>query len=186
MSNDLRHAIEENQPYLKSGIDDLESLYWVFLWAIIFNIYIPSITRWQNLLRGTVPARQFVSTENTGDYLEPSEHSALVYQFSPFLKLWSTKLRQLRSDWRRRTALQTIPLHEGKFWPSQCHEFAYRGVCDILEVVKQYRSELSQFPFLARQLDDPSASQRNSTKRGRDEEDDRLVSAKKQKGTIDS
>ena len=181
MSNDLRGAIFKKQPYLKSSVNDLESLYWVILWATVYNIYNqPSNTDWQNLLRGTIGDRSLVSTEITEDYLEPSEHSTLVYQFAPFLKLWSTKLRQLRSDWKRRNALQTIPLHDGKFWPSQFHEFAYRGVCDILEVVKQYRSELSQLPFLARQLDDPSASsQHSSTKRGRDEEDNRPVSGKK-------
>ena len=190
MSRDLREAIKKKQSYLNSGVDDLESLYWAFLWAMVSNIYNQPccITGWQNRLKGTVRDRTFASLDIIGGYLEPSEHSTISDQFAPFLNLWWTKICQLRYDWKCRTALQTIPLHKGKFWPSQYHEFAYRGVCDILEVVKEHRNRISQFPSFVRQLDDSSApSQHSATKRGRDEDDKPVPSLRKrQKGTVDS
>ena len=184
MCDDLRRAILKNQPYLKSSVDDLESLYWVILWATVYNIYSqPSNTDWQNLLRGSIGDRQSVSKETARSYLRPSERSAPVCEFAPCFKSWITKLDELREDWNRLIdSSMTIPLQKGNFWPFQYHEFAYRGACDILEVVKQYRTELSRRSSFAQQLDDPSASsQHSSTKRGRDEEDDRPVSGKKQK-----
>ena len=158
MSEDLRDAIEEKQPYLKSSVDDLESLYWVALWAMVFNIYQPSTGRWQSRLRGSKPDRGDVSIDLT-EYLDPAIHPAFVTQFAPVLESWGTKLKKLRNDWKRLLASsKTIPLHEGKFWPFQYHRFAYRGVCDILDVVKEHKNRLSQFPSFVQQLPGPSAS----------------------------
>lgn len=166
MSDDLRDAIRMNQPYLKSSIDDLESLYWVTLWAMVFNVHQSSSADWQSLLRGAVGDRGHVSRQVNG-YLDPAINSVFVTQFSPVLESWSTQLKKLRDDWKRLLARsRTIPLHKGNFWPFQYHKFAYRGVADILEVVKEHRNRLSQFPSFVRPLAAPSASSDpSSTKR---------------------
>ena len=157
MSDDLRDAIRKNQPHLKSSVDDLESLYWVALWAMVFNIYQPSDVDWQSLLKGSKADRGDVSRQLTG-YLG-SQHSALVLQFVPFLRSWTSRLNDLRDDWKRLLARsRTIPLHKGNFWPFHYHKFAYRGVADVLEVVTEHKNRLSQFPSFVRPLAAPSAS----------------------------
>ncbi len=158
MSDDLRDAIRMNQPYLKSSIDDLESLYWVTLWAMVLNIHRPSSADWQSLLRGSKGDRGGVSKQVTESFLDPATHSTFATQFAPVLESWATKLKKLRNDWQGLLASsKTIPLHRGEFWPFHYHKFAYRGVADIIEVVKEHRNSLFQFPSFVQQLPGPSA-----------------------------
>lgn len=109
MSASAREVYEspEPGPYLQSPVDDMESFYWVALWASLRNKTVSGDPtkeerKWRKGLRGNTLERTGVSHEVGG-----SDYSGQLHKFNPILRLmwpvlatWRDSLSDLRRDWK--------------------------------------------------------------------------------------
>lgn len=146
MSVGCRKAFEESEPYLQSPIDDIESFYWVALWASVRNqtTVDPNTTtadekRWQLGLRGNLTERTGVSHDMGKPETDPSSYNPVLKTMWNILGLWKDSLFKLTSEWREAVKDNSITtLH--------LDVFAYRGVLTFMEAIDKNYDEIRKRP----------------------------------------
>ncbi|KAJ3515940.1 hypothetical protein NLJ89_g1433 [Agrocybe chaxingu] len=157
MSRGLLRSIELNSKYLQSPVDDLFSVYWVALWAILNNTHTSGRSdaevRWRTKIAEGRLARADASVDICGLVeLEETSYSPIVQEWSPALDSWFQSLDRLDDGWRRQKARLSRGLKPGDspggFYLPLSHYFALRGVADFLEMIKPHYTELRNcLPF---------------------------------------
>ena len=142
MSTEIRHALRRGEPYLQSPIDDLESFYHVFVWAILHNKH------WQRLndiekdckdnLSGNVFARDGVQME----LRKQNDTTLLKSDLRKLLDAWYSTQSDLRRKFmetekilqylRANNFFTTFGVTEQEFWKWSWHLIAFEGVRRIL------------------------------------------------------
>lgn len=152
MSTSLHKAIEFERQYLQSPVDDIESFYWVLLWAVLFNKHTTNRSddevTWQKLISGSRADRLLASTE-INEVDGDGEHSPIVLQFAPVLQSLGAMIEKLRRAWNHVVAKNKKRIGSqdaGDFWLPEFHKFAYYGVHGFLKVVEEHRERLKQCP----------------------------------------
>ncbi|CAA7263342.1 unnamed protein product [Cyclocybe aegerita] len=155
VSSKLAQSIERNSDYLQSPVDDLFSVYWVALWAILNNI--PTSRRSDDELwwrKKIAEGRRFRDDASVDICrLSPREwksQSPIVQQWSPVLDSWFQSLDRLDKDWRRAAdPPDDVKVENSRdFYLPLFHYFALRGVADFLEVIKSHYTQLCNYlPF---------------------------------------
>ncbi|KAJ3515937.1 hypothetical protein NLJ89_g1435 [Agrocybe chaxingu] len=158
VSSELAESIELSSKYLQSPVDDLFSVYWVALWAILNNTHTSGRSdaevRWRTKIAKGCLHRADASVKICGLVeLEDTSYSPIVQQWSPVLDSWFQSLDRLDQDWRRRKARLSRRLKPdnspGDFYLPLFHYFALRGVADFLEMIKSHYTELCTCPPFA-------------------------------------
>ncbi|CAA7263360.1 unnamed protein product [Cyclocybe aegerita] len=149
MSPRLLESIEDGTRYLQSPVDDLFSVYWVALWAILNNIPTSRRSdyevRWRRKIAEGSDARAAASVAICR--LSPREwksQSPIVQQWSPVLDSWFQSLDRLDKDWRRAAdPPDDVKVENSRdFYLPLFHYFALRGVADFLEMIKPHYTRL--------------------------------------------
>ena len=142
MSTKIRLALRRGTPYLQSPIDDLESFYHVFMWAILHNKH------WRRLndiekdckanLTGTVGDRNTAQAE----LREQNDTSLLKSDLRRLMNAWhstqsdlSRKFKETENILRYLRAnnfFTTFGVTEQEFWKWSWHLIAFEGVRRIL------------------------------------------------------
>lgn len=141
MSFQLRTAMEMNESYMQSPVDDMESMFWTMVWAATFNIKHSLPTDRENVLkaklRGNLDARTgaeklLIGIKSNGNY------NPILSAIAPLLRDWSGSLEKMTSEWMSDwEAVETATDKSLLF-----HRYAYRGVLDFLTIVGSRRQEL--------------------------------------------
>ncbi|CAA7263347.1 unnamed protein product [Cyclocybe aegerita] len=155
VSSQFAQSMEDGTKYLQSPVDELFSVYWVALWAILNNIPTSRRSdyevRWRRKIAEGSDARAAASVAIC-KLVDPEEtsHSPIVQQWSPVLKAWSQCLDRLEDDWRLQEARLSRRLKpensRGDFYLPLFHYFALRGVADFLEMIKPHSTRLYNCP----------------------------------------
>ena len=100
MSRRIRRAIEDREIYLQSPIDDLESFYHVFVWAILHNKFSQKALttgerKFKEMLSGS-SADRLLAQE---DLLLMKSTSKIVSQLKGVMEAWSSVQAELRKKW---------------------------------------------------------------------------------------
>ncbi|CAA7263359.1 unnamed protein product [Cyclocybe aegerita] len=137
VSSQFAQSMEDGTKYLQSPVDELFSVYWVALWAILNNIPTSRRSdyevRWRRKIAEGRWARGDASVNICG-LVDPEEtsHSPIVQQWSPVLDSWFQSLDRLDKDWRRQEARLSRRLKpensRGDFYLPPFHHFALRAV----------------------------------------------------------
>lgn len=106
MSNGLRNASNSGEPYLQSPLDDIESFFWVSVWAAAYNLkHSHQLSRnellWREELSGSVSERRGAAMQLLE--VEGSEGSPILVHFRRFIRALDQKLRNLRVKWEKTT-----------------------------------------------------------------------------------
>jgi len=109
MSTPARHAYEtpEPSPYLQSPVDDMESFFWVALWAALRNKNVdlanltPEEKRWRKGMRGSTLERSGVAGE-IGERqfaISRNKFNPILASMWDMLGQWRKGLAEVRADW---------------------------------------------------------------------------------------
>ncbi|KAJ7666541.1 hypothetical protein B0H17DRAFT_1336278 [Mycena rosella] len=156
MSMALQNANNNDTPYIQSPLDDIESFFWLALWAVLFDIHNKDRSsteiRWRRRL-------------HTGDYLaksgllnememglEDNEHSVIFRELFPLLEEWWPAQLALRKEWRAVTRqVPPSPSERAPFYLHHFHLYAMRGVRDVLALVERHQKRLRAYrPFVSK------------------------------------
>ncbi|KAJ6543851.1 hypothetical protein B0H19DRAFT_1308661 [Mycena capillaripes] len=157
MSLQLQSAMETNATYIQSPIDDIQSFFWLAVWAVLFNdkLQEPSSkeAQWRSsLISGDYEKKATFTSELAASDFERG-YSAVGTQLLPILQLWWSNLQTLFRDWRR--VLNKVEYNEisqqevSNFYKHHFHLYALRGVKEFLVLVDQNRETLmgyGEFP----------------------------------------
>jgi len=147
MSTDLRDAISNSIAYVQSPVDDMHSFLWTAIWATLFNIQhfgkSPNEAEWRNYLQGDMHARDSVPSRMlAGRVQRNGEYSPLLRSMIPVLRGWRRKLEEMSEDWDLLWEQCDDPSSKRLLF----HRFAYRGVLEFLEVIRNEREALQSDP----------------------------------------
>ncbi|RPD56212.1 hypothetical protein L227DRAFT_578937 [Lentinus tigrinus ALCF2SS1-6] len=145
MSAFLRTAVEENESYLQSPVDDLFSFWYTVLWATLFNPDVlkdvddPTLVKqWRKHIAGTMAERESAVRRLTIEDFPSSAHSFLLNAMASLLVMWDESLVQLRK--------QFLQAFKGCTEPRQkllvFYRFAYEGVAEYAELLYEARGTL--------------------------------------------
>ncbi|KAJ7727933.1 hypothetical protein B0H16DRAFT_247295 [Mycena metata] len=165
MSLALHRAMLENTKYIQSPADDVQSFFWVMLWAVLFNNMdqkrCPREVAWRAEMEGAdVRAKGDFTARLNREEFDPEfsgvKYSAVGVQLFPLLQAWWRKQRELEADWGKvlREAKRISPESHARFHLHHYHSFALRGVKDFLEIMDEYRPTLKSYG----QFEPPSSS----------------------------
>ncbi|KAJ7224247.1 hypothetical protein GGX14DRAFT_649174 [Mycena pura] len=151
MSLALHRAMDQDKPYIHSPIDDIQSFFWLAVWAVLFNSRPQRRSQseliWgQNLRSGDRGGKtDFVDALT----LEAKQgHSPIGNELFPFLQDWWERQRKLAMDWHGNVVAEAakIPEHEvdniRSFYLHHFHLYALRGVKEFLDLVVRDRETL--------------------------------------------
>ncbi|KAJ6512171.1 hypothetical protein C8R47DRAFT_684177 [Mycena vitilis] len=155
MSLELRAAMDEGRPYVHSPVDDIQSFFWLAMWAVLFNSKSQTRSRvelkWQQRVRsGTHRAKASVVSELETTSFSKG-HSLIGTQVLPLLQDWWDKQRALAVEWHRTVVpeAESIPKNETDqircFYLRHFHLYALRGVKESLALVVQNRERLKAY-----------------------------------------
>ena len=159
MSRRIRSAIEDRVIYLQSPIDDLESFYHVFVWAILHNelsqeTLTPGERKFRDMLSGS-SADRFLAQK---DLLLIKFPSRIVSQLKGVIKAWDNAQNGLQEKWLgidliydHLAAIGSIgqgSITEQAFWKWAWDLIAFEGVQQILDIIYKHREELTAYPSL--------------------------------------
>ncbi|KAK7061342.1 hypothetical protein R3P38DRAFT_2828966 [Favolaschia claudopus] len=93
MSLAIHNAVDLNMPYLHSPIDDLESFFWVSLWAVLLNKHVREPSALEIKLKADIVQARFelkasIVMRLEGSLLIPAQHSTVGNALFPLLRSW--------------------------------------------------------------------------------------------------
>ncbi|KAJ7692361.1 hypothetical protein B0H14DRAFT_834819 [Mycena olivaceomarginata] len=153
MSLALHRAMDYDRPYIHSPVDDIQSFFWLAVWAVLFNSRSQTRSRseliWGQNLRSGVRAvkSDFADALMTTPH-SLRGHSPIGTQMFPFLQDWWRRQRDLAEEWHRNVVAEAakIPEHEVDnircFYLHHFHLYALRGVKEFLDLVVRIRETL--------------------------------------------
>ncbi|KAJ7727972.1 hypothetical protein B0H16DRAFT_1894329 [Mycena metata] len=161
----LHRAMLENTKYIQSPADDVQSFFWVMLWAVLFNNMdqkrCPREVAWRAEMEGAdVRAKGDFTARLNREEFDPEfsgvKYSAVGVQLFPLLQAWWRKQRELEADWGKvlREAKRISPESHARFHLHHYHWFALRGVKEFLEIMDEYCPTLKSYG----QFEPPSSS----------------------------
>ncbi|KAJ7163776.1 hypothetical protein C8R43DRAFT_988621 [Mycena crocata] len=144
MLRDLRH--------LQSPIDDIESFFWLLVWATLFNRHNPSSTRsktekeWQQWLDGADYKDK--STFTVELRRTQGSLSSITQELLPLLHKWWFLQEELRSQWDKTIQPDRKEGRKGtdEFYLPHFRHFALLGVRDFLNLVVDHLVMLKTYP----------------------------------------
>ncbi|KAJ3964444.1 hypothetical protein EV361DRAFT_955942 [Lentinula raphanica] len=156
VSRRLLNIVQDKLHYVHSPTDDMESFFWVGLWATLRN---------KNFSRTFTTEQQFAASLTTegrdstaikirqdSSFIATRRpkrpYSALLRAMAPVLSEWYTTVNQLQSDYEVEESEDddeeghdTDPHLEEKLM-LRFHRFAYRGVLEFIKVFENHRETL--------------------------------------------
>ncbi|KAJ6630935.1 hypothetical protein B0H10DRAFT_1773360 [Mycena sp. CBHHK59/15] len=152
MSLSLQYAMDQDLRYIQSPIDDIESFFWLALWAVLFNIHQSKRSRleigWQKDLDSA--QQEFKSSlprKMKDTNLE--ECSRISRELLPLLIKWWRYQEDLRDEWNTEVIRSANNDKSSDFYLYHFHLYALRGVRDFLRIVQEWRGSLIQLkPFV--------------------------------------
>ena len=148
--------MEDKDIYLQSPIDDLESFYHVFVWAVMHNedsqvAMSRHELKYKDKLSGPVDSRTAAQ-----DYLRSNPPSAaIVKQLRGVMKAWDSTQAELQEKYNfiaskycevaAKESFGQDGLTEQAFWKWAWNLIAYEGVQRILEIIYRHRDVLTTY-----------------------------------------
>lgn len=150
MSTSIREVLETptSKPYLQSPVDDMESFYWVALWAALRNNKVHTQTeqekKWRKGIRGNTLERTAIAYE-VGLPAAPGElkaYNPILRSMWPLLATWRHSLVALRAEWKEHL------FHAGD-WSNDTNilyfdKLAYKGALTFLHAMKTHIADIRQ------------------------------------------
>ena len=156
MSTNVREALEDGAIYLQSPIDDLESFYHVFVWAILYNEWsqeslVDEERKYRDMLSGSWAARDFAERR----LVLIVSPSAIVSQLEGLIKAWDKTQDEFQN---KRVGIERIFRHlvakgsigqggitEQAFRKWAWNLIAFEGVQRILDVIYGHKEDLVKY-----------------------------------------
>ncbi|KAJ7672855.1 hypothetical protein B0H17DRAFT_174693 [Mycena rosella] len=157
MSLALQSANSSESPYLQSPLDDIESFFWLALWAILFNIHNKDRSsteiHWRRVLHnGDFMGKSGLLTLMRLQVNGP-EHSDIFCELLPLMKEWWRAQEALRDEWivAMMQAPQVPQSQHRQFYLHHFHLYAMRGVKDALALMERHQERLQLCrPFVSK------------------------------------
>ncbi|KAJ6512169.1 hypothetical protein C8R47DRAFT_684167 [Mycena vitilis] len=155
MSLELHATMDDDeQLYVHSPVDDIQSFFWLAMWAVLFNsksqTRSPLELEWQQSIRsGTHSAKASIAAMLvTTNFLRG--HSLIGTQVFPLLREWWRAQRTLAEDWHELVvpeaeSISTDQVKYRDFYLHHFHVYALRGVKEFLALVVQHREKLRAY-----------------------------------------
>lgn len=129
--------------YLQSPLDDLESFYWVALWAVLFNVNnqkqrSPSENYWQRAL--VDPGHRYSVPRFPGYHPTDPELSPILQDWIPILRNWNRSIDAIQMSFLE--VPDSSEGTDGRFYFPEFHRFALRGVAEVLEILCKHCERL--------------------------------------------
>ncbi|KAJ7163775.1 hypothetical protein C8R43DRAFT_1122744 [Mycena crocata] len=162
MSLRLHQAIRRDDPYVQSPIDDIESFFWLALWATLFNRHYPSETRskietdWQKIIDCADYKEKATFILELGNLSSKAvkqlslSSSSITKELLPLLREWWNLQEKLRHNWRETMDwVEEVPdlRQRTKIRLDKFRSFAFCGVRDFLQLVVGHRNRLNECPL---------------------------------------
>ncbi|KAJ7349317.1 hypothetical protein DFH08DRAFT_959475 [Mycena albidolilacea] len=146
MSLALHRAMGHDEPYIHSPVDDIQSFFWLAVWAVLFNSRPHTRSRsefiWgQNLRSGVRAVKSDFVNELMTTVRSLRGRGPIGTQVFPLLQDWWRRQRDLAEEWQRNVVAEAakIPEHEVDnircFYLHHFHLYALRGVKEFLDLV---------------------------------------------------
>ena len=157
MSTNIRDALTDKKTYLQSPLDDLESFFHVFVWAILHNeasqtSLSPSEKGYRDKLSGPVDSRIAVQRR----LVERKSPSAIVSQLKGVIDMWLDSQTKLLKKWIgieliydylvEKESIGQGGITEQAFWKWAWILIAFEGVQQILDIIYKHKEELVKYP----------------------------------------
>ncbi|KAF9781406.1 hypothetical protein BJ322DRAFT_1213405 [Thelephora terrestris] len=140
-----RVLLDATGDYLHSPVDDLESLFWVALWSVVFNE--KSGEKWEaeRWVREALIDHKKGLAIDRFRYLEIDKgRNEVTQRFQAVIRDWWKKLPLLREHWIDQVLVEKPRVADPKYYLPHFHRFALRGVLDVLGVLhKHWDGEIS-------------------------------------------
>ena len=138
MSRALRKALDFNDPYMQSPVDDMHSFFWVAYWAVLHpsGLQTEKELRLRRRIEGTLDVRQAAVEGLLKASYDPA-YSALLRTMAPLLQDWHASLRILSQDFCR--TLLGLKELDSRLLRLLFHRFAYRGMTDFVDLLAKHR-----------------------------------------------
>ncbi|KAJ7162646.1 hypothetical protein C8R43DRAFT_991048 [Mycena crocata] len=153
--------LKDSTSYIQSPVDDIESFFWLALWATLFNRHYPSETRskietnWQKIIDSADYKEKTTFTTELHNLTSKAvtkrslTSSSITRELLPLLWDWWKLQVKLRQNWQ-----ETIDLVEevtdlrqrAKICLDKFRLFAFCGVRDFLQLVVVHRNRLKECP----------------------------------------
>ncbi|KAJ6608681.1 hypothetical protein B0H10DRAFT_2194250 [Mycena sp. CBHHK59/15] len=152
MSLSLQSAVYKGLFYLRSPVDDIQSFFWLALWAVLFNIHQSKRSRievvWQkNLDNAQQKSKSSLPGNVSNTILD--ECSPISQELLPLLIKWWRYQEDLRDEWTSKVIRSANNDKSSDFYLYHFHLYALRGVRDFLRIVDEHHDHLKQFqPFV--------------------------------------
>ena len=157
MSERIRRAVARKDICLQSPIDDLESFYNVFVWAIMHNEHSQMALSadektYRDDLSGVVNSRGHAQN----NLRKKLPVAPIVSQLHGIINAWEKTQAELQ--WKYDFIVRKFPelvtnktigqesIPEQVFWKWIWNLIAYEGVQRIVEIIYSYRDELTTYP----------------------------------------
>ncbi|KAJ8503354.1 hypothetical protein ONZ45_g10946 [Pleurotus djamor] len=156
MSKPLSDSLKFSELYLQSPVDDLCSFYYVGQWAALFNqraedqnrTLSPRFLDLRNSVGGSAPERYDATTKigkiPLDEYLEA--YPPFLVRCAPTLQKWFASVDRLVNNWKvaKAPGRKLVGKEAHKFYVPLFFQFAYRGVKEYLEILKEDAKELAK------------------------------------------
>lgn len=150
MSAASQVALAVSLPYLQPPMDDLESFYWVAMWAVMNNTQAvnlelnrsPLEALWRKALRSASERHQIIVFPRAFKFFGGETFSPIAQDRLPVLQQWFNSITALRRDWYATRSLIEQGMVDRDLSLSYFHAFAFRGVADVLEICQQHHMRM--------------------------------------------
>ena len=144
MSRALYRATEG---HLHSPVDDLESFFWVAVWSVFFNKDDtgPKSAEEKGIQDDLAHGHKDSAMGSLSTFSDPRTHNMAIRVFRSILRDWWRKVRDSPGVWNE-NVIEGTPEGAGKeYFLPHFHQFALRGVVDVLELLEKYKdSQINQ------------------------------------------
>ena len=157
MSDRIRHAPYYEEFYLQSPVDDLESFFHVFVWAILHNEDSQNaLSTQERECRDNLSASVEYRTVAQRDLRIIAPVAPIISQLRGVVKAWDNTQEELQwkynligSKYGQLVANKSIGqdgIPEQAFWKWIWNLIAYEGVQRIVEIIYSHRDKLTAYP----------------------------------------
>lgn len=157
MSDQIRLALEHGSDCIQTPMDDLESFFHVFVWAIVNNVHIERLLDFEEN-----DYSEYLGRTREDRYrgqcglLLRLDHTVPLMRLRDIARTWRDMNTELYSQWHRMDSIESELDAAGFFqqggterkdyWKWAWHLTAFSGVLRILKMIYSCKDELSSLP----------------------------------------
>ena len=132
-------AAEEEDKYLHSPVDDLESFFWVAVWSVFFNQKSGESWEAEKGVRKNLLKNDKANAMDTfGRLTSHPKRNVVTQRFQNVIEGWWELVREQEKLWRQAVTRDPRKDANAQYYLPHFHRFALQGVMKVLQLLDKH------------------------------------------------